>query len=73
MSLLKHKYFIGLAPITLALTTGTALANETITYTYDARGRLVEVNHTSGPSAGVKVEYEYDDADNVKRKRVTGA
>lgn len=55
------------------LLSGAAVASETVTYTYDARGRLVEVNHTGGPASGTKVEYEYDDAHNVKRKRVTGA
>ncbi len=50
-----------------------ALASETITYTYDARGRLVEVDHSGGPAAGVKVTYEYDDVGNIKRRKVTGA
>ena len=58
--------------VTLLLT-GAALASETVTYTYDARGRLVEVSHSGGPASGTKVEYEYDEAHNIKRKRVTGA
>jgi YD repeat-containing protein len=65
------RILLGLLVSGLFITT-PALA-ETVTYTYDARGRLIEVNHTSGPSVGVKTEYEYDDADNVKRKRITGA
>jgi YD repeat-containing protein len=65
--------FTLLAACTGLLLTGAAVAAETVTYTYDARGRLVEVNHAGGPAAGHKIQYEYDDADNVKRKRVTGA
>ncbi len=67
---MTRSFFVAAA---LGLVSSAAFASETVTYTYDARGRLVEVNHTSGPSAGVKTEYEYDDADNVKRKRITGA
>jgi hypothetical protein len=40
-------------------------AQETITYTYDALGRLVQVNHgTAGPNANVVASYAYDKADN---------
>lgn len=40
-------------------------ANETITYTYDALGRLVKVDHgTVGPNANVVASYTYDHADN---------
>lgn len=41
-----------------------ALAQETLTYTYDARGRLVSVNHGTGPNAGAVSSYSYDAADN---------
>lgn len=40
-------------------------AQETITYMYDAKGRLITVNHGSaGPNAGVTANYTYDNADN---------
>ena len=40
-------------------------AQETVTYTYDALGRLVQVNHgTTGPNANVSATYNYDHADN---------
>ncbi|MEQ8405256.1 MAG: hypothetical protein RKE49_09175 [Oceanicaulis sp.] len=55
------------------LSIASAAASETVTYTYDARGRLVEVNHSGGPAAGTKTTYEYDDVDNIKRKKTTGA
>jgi len=46
------------------------VASETITYTYDARGRLVEVRRAQ-PSGNVKTEYAYDKADNRTKKEVT--
>lgn len=51
----------------------SATSPETATYTYDARGRLVEVDHSGGPASGTQTTYEYDDADNIKRKTITGA
>jgi chitinase len=42
-----------------------ATAQETINYTYDVHGRLVNVDHgTTGPNAGVTAAYTYDPADN---------
>ena len=41
-----------------------ATASETITYTYDARGRLVKVERSGNVNNGVKAEYKYDKADN---------
>ena len=44
--------------------TAAALASETITYTYDARGRLVKVERSGTVNNGVKAEYKYDKGDN---------
>ena len=41
-----------------------ALATETITYTYDARGRLVKVVHTGTVNNNNQACYKYDKADN---------
>ena len=41
-----------------------ALATETITYTYDARGRLVKVVHTGTVNNNDQACYKYDKADN---------
>lgn len=41
-----------------------AFATETITYTYDARGRLVKVVHTGTVNNNNQVCYKYDKADN---------
>lgn len=59
--------------LTLTLFGASALADETVTYTYDAQGRLVKVEHTGTVNNGVTTEYQYDDADNRTRKKTTGA
>lgn len=41
-----------------------AMASETITYTYDARGRLVRVAHSGSINNNVSANYSYDKADN---------
>jgi len=40
-----------------------AYATETITYTYDARGRLVRVYHNGSVNNNVSANYSYDKAD----------
>lgn len=46
---------------------------ETVTYSYDALGRLVRAVHRGGPASGTQVNYEYDKASNRARVLVTGA
>ena len=50
-----------------------ALANETITYTYDARGRLAQINHSGSVNNGVQTSYAQDKADNRTNVTTTGA
>ena len=52
-----------------------AEAAETITYTYDARGRLKTVARTGTPPVnnGVTTNYTYDKADNRTVKTTTGS
>ena len=50
-----------------------AMAAETITYTYDARGRLIRVQHSGTVNNGVSTNYVYDKADNRTTKTTTGA
>lgn len=50
-----------------------AWAAETITYSYDAKGRLVKVEHSGTVNNGVKAEYTHDKADNRQNLKVTGA
>ena len=50
-----------------------ASAAETITYTYDARGRLKEVQRTGTVNNGVTTTYTVDKADNRTDKTTTGS
>ncbi|HYI49645.1 MAG TPA: hypothetical protein VEX35_14395 [Allosphingosinicella sp.] len=50
-----------------------ALASETVTYGYDARGRLVRVDHAGNVNNGAIVNYVYDKADNRTLRNVSGA
>lgn len=50
-----------------------ASATETITYTYDAQGRMVTVVHTGTVNNNVTANYTLDKADNRKNLQVTGA
>lgn len=48
-------------------------AAEAITYTYDARGRLVKVERSGTINNGVKSEYSHDRANNRQTVVVTGS
>ena len=50
-----------------------ALASETVTYSYDAKGRLVKVEHKGDVNNNVIVEYKHDKADNRTKVKVTGS
>ena len=50
-----------------------AQAAETITYVYDARGRLVQVVRTGTVNDGVTTNYTIDKADNRTNKTTTGS
>jgi len=51
----------------------SAQAAETITYTYDARGRLKQVVRTGTVNNGVTTAYTIDKADNRTNKTTTGS
>lgn len=57
----------------VAIAAAGAIAAETITYTYDARGRLVKVVHSGTTNNGVQTEYTHDKADNRTKVKKTGA
>jgi hypothetical protein len=61
------------ALIVLLVLGAAAYAAETVTYTYDARGRLVQVVHTGTVNNNVVSNYSYDKADNRINKTTTGA
>lgn len=50
-----------------------ALATETTTYVYDARGRLVQVVHSGTVNNNVQTTYTHDKADNRTNVTTTGA
>lgn len=61
------------ALIVLILFGAAAYAAETVTYSYDARGRLVQVTHTGTVNNNVASSYTYDKANNRTNKTTTGA
>jgi YD repeat-containing protein len=62
-----------LAALAAVLAAGSAVAAETLTYRYDARGRLVKVERSGGPKSGAVVQYSYDKANNRTNRTVSGA
>lgn len=59
--------------LTFASMSVAADAAETITYTYDARGRVVQVIRTGTVNNGVTTAYTIDKADNRTNKTTTGS
>ena len=62
-----------LAALLLTSCASTAHASETVTYTYDALGRLVAVAHSGTVNNGQQTTYTYDSADNRTNVTTTGA
>jgi hypothetical protein len=50
-----------------------AYAEETITYTYDAKGRVVKVVRTGTVNNNVTYDYTHDAANNRKKVKVTNS
>lgn len=50
-----------------------AHASETVSYTYDAKGRLVKIVHSGTVNSGVTVDYAHDTADNRTNVKTTGS
>ena len=67
---IRDKIMLLLAGLAVA---AAAMATETLTYSYDARGRLVKVQHSGNVNNGVVTNYQYDKADNRTLKNTTGA
>ena len=55
------------------LTGTTARAGETISYSYDAKGRLVKVVHTGTINNNLQTTYTHDKVDNRKNTTTTGS
>jgi YD repeat-containing protein len=52
---------------------GPSLADETVTYSYDALGRLIRTVRAGGPASGVDAQIQYDPAGNRAKLTVSGA
>ena len=59
--------------LVMAVTPIAAQATETVTYTYDAKGRLVKVVHTGTVNNNLTTTYGHDKADNRTNVTTTGA
>lgn len=68
---LCRSLMLGAAAAALAGT--AALATETVTYSYDAQGRLTKAEHTGTVNNGVVTTYTHDKADNRTNKTTSGA
>lgn len=53
--------------------TAANIGNETINYTYDARGRLTNVTHAGSVNNNLQANYTYDKADSRATVNVTGS
>jgi uncharacterized protein RhaS with RHS repeats len=73
MRVVREMAELSLAVILIAAAPALAIAAETITYTYDAKGRLVKVARTGTVNNGVNTSYSYDKADNRTNKSTTGS
>lgn len=70
---MKRLGLLSLAIIAAPAITETVHATETITYTYDAKGRVIKVVHTGTVNNGVTVDYTHDKADNRTKVKTTGS
>ena len=61
---------LGFALVAVPVATHAA---ETVTYTYDAKGRLVKVVHTGTVNNNLTTTYGHDKADNRTNVTTTGA
>jgi hypothetical protein len=64
---------IALALLSAAAIPALAIAAETITYKYDAKGRLIKVERSGTVNNGVKAEYTHDKANNRTNLTVSGS
>ena len=69
----RDRIAILLAGAAVALVPVLAIAAETITYRYDARGRLVRVERSGTVNNNVATNYTFDKADNRLVKTTTGS
>ena len=59
--------------VAIAACPALAIASETINYTYDAKGRLVKVEHSGSVNNNLVANYTHDKANNRTNLNVTGS
>lgn len=64
---------LAVVAISMTATISPGFASETVTYTYDALGRLVKVVHTGTVNNNMQTVYTTDPADNRTNVTTTGA
>jgi hypothetical protein len=67
------KLILAGAGLLICAASTAALTVETITYTYDTKGRLVKVEHAGAVNNGVQTAITHDAADNRRNVKVVGA
>lgn len=70
---MRTPILLGIASLAMLHTAPAAVASETVTYTYDAKGRVVKVERTGTVNNNLKYEYTHDKADNRTKVKVTGS
>lgn len=68
---MKHVLYIGTA--IAIISSGAAHAAETITYSYDAKGRLIKVQRSGTVNNGVQTTYTHDKSNNRKNLTTAGS
>jgi uncharacterized protein involved in exopolysaccharide biosynthesis len=69
----RNRWELLLVGTAIAAASAAAIAAETITYSYDAKGRLVKVERSGNVNNGVTSNYSHDKADNRTNVTVTGS
>jgi hypothetical protein len=59
--------------VLIAAAPALAIAGETVNYTYDAKGRLVKVEHSGTVNNNLVANYAHDKANNRTNLNVTGS
>lgn len=57
----------------VAMLAAAVTASETISYIYDAKGRVIKVERTGTVNNNVQAEYAYDRADSRTTVKITGS
>jgi hypothetical protein len=65
--------FLSCISIFIIIPATATRASETVSYSYDAKGRLIRVVHTGTINNNVQTTYSHDKADNRKNTTTTGS